>query len=265
MAKTFDEYMAETGRQGELDELRRTFKYDEAKRAYESGGMDYQVNVDRLNQNTDAYFNELLDGYQGRLDLVIKQIDQAHETALGNNDTETAKFLEKVADAAEARMGRIPYDYEKFTGRENTDYSTAMSRLKEDQQLLLKDFNEKSALARQDQGTSLNQRGILNNTRERAVGLAGQEVGRLEDEISSRMDALERQYNRATSDQTLAHNRNLEDITTGSRRSAIDTQNQLSSQREGAIFDFEQQKKELDRKKELEKQRNQAAGFSLLA
>jgi hypothetical protein len=39
MAKDFDQYMAESGRQGELDQLRRDFKYDEAKSRYEQGGF----------------------------------------------------------------------------------------------------------------------------------------------------------------------------------------------------------------------------------
>jgi hypothetical protein len=80
------------------------------------GSEDPQMMAD-----INKYIDDLKNSAQGNYDFIVKFLKKSFETALGGDDKERAKFFATVADVAEKRMGRIPYDYEKYSGREKED------------------------------------------------------------------------------------------------------------------------------------------------
>jgi hypothetical protein len=236
------------------------------------------ANLDELNAATDRYIDDLINEANGDLQFILKRLDAEHELALGTDETARAQFLEKVADKLEERVGRIPYDYEKYTSRELEDFARNSKRIGEDKNTALQRLNEDEAVYKQEaaiankedriaQQEELAQRGILQGTRDQAGGVAGQDVQSLETDINARDTAMERalgrsrfdvtqQATRGLEDATLNKDRNIADITTKARRDALDQIMNDKFGREGAQRNYDKQKRALERQREYDKRSN---------
>jgi hypothetical protein len=249
------QYLRESGQQSLIDQYGGANNIPQS--ALPSGFAGTAQNyLSEYDKYTDNYINSLLGDAQGNLDFALKQLDKQHEIALGTNDQERAKFLESVADGLEERIGRIPYDYEKYTKRTQEDTQRVLMRLSEDEQTWKTQFGQQTKEARQAQGEQLAARGILQGTREGAGGIAGQEVGKFETEIQQQLDAYDRELGRQRKDINTDSTRTLEDLKTDARRGAIDQTNQYNFQTEAQKRAFEAQKKELERQREMQKRLN---------
>ena len=248
----------------------------DVKQAKGMGGGSAGDWANEYDQAVDAYIDELMASAQGQRDLVVKQLDADHKMALGTDDRARAEFFEAVADKLEQRIGRIPYDYEKYTTRELEDYARtedrlsldrdqALSRLFEDENVQGSAIQREAERNRQTQAENLNARGILSAKRDSVGGLAGQEVGRLEGDIGRQYEALNRQvgrqaentelgFTRGIEDATRARDRNLSDIQTKYRRAGIDAQQAFDEGKERADFQLNEQKKSLERQRKLSHQ-----------
>lgn len=76
----------------------------------------------------NKYIDDLKNEAQGDYDFVVKFLKQQFQSALGTDDTARAEFFAKVANVTEKRIGRIPYDYEKYTGREKEDLANFLKQ-----------------------------------------------------------------------------------------------------------------------------------------
>lgn len=207
----------------------------------QNSGNSTSPNIeDAINQYSDLVIKQS----QGDYDYAAKYIEAQYKQALGSDDKQAQDFLKKVSNSLEEKVGRIVYDYQTNTYRHEQDVKIAtdrtgqgrdlaLKRLAEDEQVLKEQAIKENEIAREEQGTSLNARGILSTTRENADGLAGKEVGRLEEGIQERMSALERaglrskddinlNANQSLEDLALADQRGKEDLTTGGRRAGQD-------------------------------------------
>lgn len=242
----------------------------------------FNLTLDSLNEATNKYIDDLIGEAGGDRDYIVRKLDAEFDLALGTDDGARADFLQKVSDSLEQRIGRIPYDYEKFSARELEDYargttrlkedtSTALARLGEDERVLKEENKKASMLERRTQQEELASRGLLEGTRDQAQGIAGTLAGELDQDITNRDTALDRAIGRERFDIGLgqtrgledfdtAKNRNLADITTTARRGAIDEQNTFTFGTEAANREYEKTKKSLERQRQTDKLYNQ--GFS---
>lgn len=219
----------------------------------------------------NAYIDQLIGEAQGDLNMMLKKLDAEHKLALGTDDQARASFLEKVADKLEERIGRIPYDYERYTSREIEDYArgsgrivsdknTALSRLDEDERVLRENARIDAEQARAEQDASLNERGLVSGPRESASGLAGKNIRTLEDAIKRKEDEITRSVGRDRFDLTqtagrsledlgVNHTRSLEDIKTMARRGAIDQEQATTFGKQSAQAQFEAKRTALERER----------------
>lgn len=254
-----------------------------AESAGTSGGLAaYDQAYASISGEVNKYVDELVKQAQGDYDFAAKWIENNYKLALGTDDASKAAFLKKVANGLEEKVGRIAFDYDTGSYRVNQDADLtqtrtirnrdlALSRLAEDEKVYRKGFEEDASQAREEQGASLNERGILSSTRDQATGLAGKEVGKLEGTINDTLSAYERQLSRDKTDITtsasdtlfdtnISRNRNLDDLTTTARRGAVDEQNQRDYGIQTAQRQLEQKKlaAEAERRKNL----NQAKTYA---
>ena len=201
----------------------------------------------------EAYIEKLLSVAQGDKDIAIKRLDAEHLRALGTNDTKRASFFEKVADKLEEEIGVIPYDYMIKSERIEQDKTSALQRLDEDEQTLRGELTKDADRARESQGETLSQRGILSAPRAEVGGLAGQEVSDLETEIQEKFDAISREVGRETEDIGRTSGRNLADLSTLARRAGAETKIGVTEGREDIERTLMKKKELLDRERELEK------------
>lgn len=194
------------------------------------------------------YIQSLMDQAGNQKDLAVKMLDAQHQLALGNNDTQTAKFLESVANTMEQQMGRIPYDYERYTTRENQQYALgnqgisqgrdlALQKLANDENAALQNLSFSQQQANQQGAEDLNSRGLLNGqTYQNPTGLAGQQKTQLNTPFANQRSQLQTAYNTNTQgvnqdyglqqqNLNLAHTNALQDIQTDARRQVQDQQN----------------------------------------
>jgi hypothetical protein len=238
----------------------------------------FETQLSALDTSVDNYINDLISEAQGDRDFIVRQLDAQHKLALGTDDVARAQFFEKVADQLETRIGRIPYDYERFTKRELEDFARgetrltenkdiALRRLAEDEAVLQRQLQQDVGQERQTQAEQLNARGILSSTREGAQGLAGSEVGRLERDVTARQEALNRAigrsreetnqtFGRGIEDITTSKERNLEDLKTTARREGIDAQQSRDFGVESADRKLSAEKKRLERQRTLDRLMN---------
>jgi hypothetical protein len=210
----------------------------------------------QYDQETDNYINDLLADAKGDLDFALKQLDRQHEVALGTDEQARAKFLEDVADKLEERIGRIPYDYEKYTTRLKDDTSKVLGRLFEDEKVWKEQFGKDTAEGRQSQAEALAARGLLQGTRQGAGGIPGQEVRKFEGDVQNTLSAYDRALARQTSDTKETETRGLEDLKTEARRGAIDQTDQYKFGTEASQRAYEAKKKALEREREAQKRLN---------
>lgn len=265
MAKTFDQYMAESGRQSELDRLRATGGYNAAKSQYESGSGGYGSGLQMLDDNTKRYYDDLVSMAEKDLDFVLERLDKEHEIALGNNDSARAQFIESVADKVEAKMGRIPYDYKVARERQERNTNQALSRLAADARVLRERIDRDAELTREQQMGNLNARGLINGPRDQVTGLGGREISRVEDQIADRIAALDREISRNREDINTQNTDTLADLKTGARRDALDTQRAYSLNKQQEQTNFDRRKKEIERARKLESLSNLSGSFNFAA
>lgn len=237
-----------------------------------TSGVDYDSLYneiyDPFKKEIEEMTKEIIDQAQGDYDFASKWLEANFKQALGTDDVERANFFKEVANSLESKVGRIVFDYQtnKYRHEEDVKLATdrtiegrdlALKRLAEDEQVLKKEAETQNMLEREQQGATLNSRGILSSTREDATGLAGKEVGMLEEGIRDKMSALERAGLRSKDNINLAANQSLEDIkltdarglddlTTTARREGLDEQYAKD-------YGLEKAKRELEKQKKLAK------------
>lgn len=234
-----------------------------------------QLITTAFDQSVDNFIQQLIQEAEGDKNFLIKRLDAEHDLALGTDDQARARFLETVANKLEERIGRIPFDFEKFTNRELEDFARgkqrsdistdrALARLAEDEKVALGTLERETEAVRQFEGEELGARGILEGTREEATGLAGEEVRKTEGAIGRAGAALTGEVGRTREDivtvqKTTAEDllrakeRGLEDITTASRRGAIDEAQRFRLGKEGASRALEAEKRRLERERKERK------------
>lgn len=252
---------------------------------YNSPTGIYAANLAGLNEGTDNYISQILEQAGGDKDFAIKILTRDHELAVGSDDAQTAAFLEKVSDDLEAKIGRIPYDYEitsKRIGEDlsrktevtNRDTNLALSRISEDEKIWKDQFARESGDVRQSESESLSERGLLQGKRGEAEGLAGREVGRTEGSLSRTLSAYDRALGRDVSDietsredtlfgaERLA-SRGEDDAKTIARRGVVDAGDTFTFGTEDAQRRYEARQKELERQRALDKLANKSRAVTL--
>lgn len=196
--------------------------------------MENENSLEYILSKQNAFVDELISEAQGDRDFIVRKLDAYHKLAVGSDNAQAAKFLESVADQVEARIGRIPYDYEKYSARELEDFARGEGRINEAKTTALKRLDEDAAYereraliendqTREAESASLNSRGLLDGqTRETAVGLGGKEIGLTEQDIDGRMNALTRAVSRDRDDINLNANQGIEDLATDRTRTLED-------------------------------------------
>lgn len=111
MAKSFDQYLAETGRQSTLDELRRTFKYDAAKSEYDRTGSYGQSSSDipgssinftdilkNVQKTISESFSPIVSKIEGQAPAITQAYGQAKNTLQTQKSSLTDKYQKLLAD-----------------------------------------------------------------------------------------------------------------------------------------------------------------------
>lgn len=231
----------------------------------------YNKYYGQISGEVNKYVDELINQAKGDYDFAAKWIENNYKLALGSDDGAAANFLKQVANTLEEKVGRIAFDYQTGTYRANQDADLgsnrtirnrdmALARLDQDEVAFKENYDREANLARDAQNASLNERGILTTSRDKADGLAGREIRNLEAGLTSELDAYNRALSRDREDINLssgdqledigiAKNRSLDDLTTNARRAGIDETNQRQ-------YNLDSVQRVLDQKKlEAEKQR----------
>jgi hypothetical protein len=210
--------------------------------------------ADQINK----YAGELLDEAQKNYDFVVKYIKKEYETALGTDDKARQDFLLKVADSVEARIGRIPYDYEQKTAREKEDLTNYFEQSKLQRTDIgnrQTEFNAQQQYAQKQEKTALDQsmnaRGMYGSGIQTAEQSKLNEKRQLyETDPFNRTTTLEtNKLNLADKLAQLQSNRNLQDITTTARRDAADVTLGKEKGLEGADLDLWLKKRQIEREK----------------
>lgn len=226
----------------------------------------------------NAYIDQLKNNTQGQLDIMLKKLDTDHQLAVGNNDQQTAKFLESVANNLETQVGRIPYDYQKYNARELQNYglgNTAISQNKQNALDVLGN-HEKSLGLQQGQANqaavgSLNARGLLTNqtpggynpssTTEQPLtglsGLAGKTAGVQNAGFANQFQGLgiqrqgvQNQFGQQQSQLDFSHGNTMTDLTDTTRRGVQDAGNAYSFGTQQAQLDIQGRLQDLERKRQ---------------
>jgi hypothetical protein len=228
-------------------------------------GSSYDIDkiISEIDAQADRAADELIGLAQGNKDFAIRQLDSEHQIALGTGDAERAAFLEKVANKLEEKIGTIAYDYERDIGRLEENRQTALTRLREEAAATRGEAEREAERQRRSQEESLSERGMLSAPRERAIGLAGREVGELETEINAKFNAFERAIKEREEDIERTATRGREDVTTGARRTAGAAERTYTFGKEAAEKEFERQRREIEL--ERERQKRLAAGYAIPA
>jgi len=234
----------------------------------------------------NQYVDSLLAQAGGQKDLAIKQLDAQHKLALGNDDTQTAQFLESVASALENKIGRIPYDYQTYTGRENTGYGInsgqigqtrqlALAKLAEDERAQTASINLNQGQQNQSTAESLNSRGLINGSAPTGLnagapttqglgninGIGGQIAGNQNQDFANQRTALANSIglgqqganltaNQQQQSLDFSHANTLQDLTTNARRDTQDQQNTYQFGVQGANLDYKAKQAALERQRQ---------------
>lgn len=101
--KTFDQYLAETGRQSELDDLRRTGRYGAAKSAYESGSYGsgnsgFGSILDQVKNSVMGALNPVIDQIKSQAPKVTEAYQGARNTLQTQKASLAGKYQQLLAD-----------------------------------------------------------------------------------------------------------------------------------------------------------------------
>jgi hypothetical protein len=242
-------------------------------------------NLTAVNKNNDAYINQLLAQAGGQRDLALKQLDAQHQLALGNNDDNTAKFLESVANQLESSEGQIPYDYNLGVSRENQSYgmagqgitnsrTQALNQLAEDERSGNANIGLQQGQGNQSTAEDLNSRGLL--TGSTPTGLTGgaptnQALGGINgvgsygalannQGFANQRTALQNSIGLQTTAENqntglqqqqldFGHQNALQDLQTTARRGVQDAQNTFNFGTQQANLNYQQQQDQLNRQR----------------
>jgi hypothetical protein len=220
------------------------------------------------------YVNDLRKEAQGDFNFITQFLDKQHKIALGSNDQVRAEFFEQVSNELEKQVGRIPFDFQQRTEREKADLQDFLQAQELETQDLLKrekQFAQQQTFTQgieeQQRREEFNRRGLLGSGIEKKREEQQRRQRELfETQPFQRGAELERgRRELATERGQLESVRRLEDITTGARRGAQDTELSIDRQREGAQRDLDkrlaairrEQVQTEDRIKELALQREE--------
>lgn len=182
---------------------------------------------DAIHEFIDEMKGEFKDNYE----LLVSFLKDQFETALGNEDTDGAKFLASVANEYEKRVGRIPYDYELLTDREKEDFRNF--QLQKDAEDDRQRQQEKEFMAQQKLASEKEQRDVRYGANERGMLNSGIEKRQAEETKTAReTNIINPQlstfaYQQAMREEerrlgALVKDRHLADLTTNARRLAED-------------------------------------------
>ena len=228
-------------------------KYDAQAKGLSGGNSNPFTNTyNNIMPEINKYVDELIAFAKDDYDWAAKWIEQQFTEAMGTDDQARKEFLLKVANGLEAKIGTIAFDYETNKYRLNEDTNRAIKRLDEDEKVANQEMGVQTNLERRQQNSNLNQRGIIQGTREEATGLASEDIDTLEKDITNRFDALDRYFGRGREDVNTNFTRGLEDITTGARRSAFGAQ----TQHDYGLEQAQREKERRDLEAEAERKKN---------
>jgi len=244
--------------------------------------VDLNKGVDEINKYIDTLISEA----KGQRDLIIKKLDAEHKMALGNDDQARARFIESVADSVETKIGRIPYDYERYTKRELDEYALgnreiaesknlAMAKLDEDERAFdanlgfdqgnenratVEDLNARGMMEGQkvNNGLNINQTGY--NPLLGLSGLAGATAnvnntgfGNLntatKNSLGLQREGVSMEAGQAQRRLDFDHTNTMADLKVDARRDAQDQQHAYSFGKEEANANYEAMKRTLERQR----------------
>jgi hypothetical protein len=220
----------------------------------------YKSVLGDITAEIEKYTQKLTEMAQGDYDFAAKWIETNYKEALGTDDVQRAEFFKKVADSLETKVGRIVYDYDRGTYRNEQNRDIALTRLKEDEKVLMKDYETGAKQTRQNEQASLNQRGLISGTREGAEGYTGNIVKETEGVLADKLTALRRSISEGQADINLAANRTGEDLTTTARRAGLDEEQARGYQTETAQRALAKQKLQIEQ--EAAAQKRQAPTYA---
>lgn len=234
----------------------------------------------------NKYTDDLIAESKGQRDLMAKKLDAEHKLALGNDDVEKAKFLETVADQLEQKIGRIPYDYQRYTQRELDTYALDKNDIATSKKLALERLanDEKSLSGEQTSANKskledLNARGLIEGQKPLTStepgpspitglkGIAGAQVAPQNTSFDTsfgnlgiQKEGIINDANSANARRDLAHTNTLQDIQTDARRGAQNAENANTFGQASNDLNYNEQLKALERKRDelLRKSREQA-------
>lgn len=217
-------------------------------------GQEGQAYLNQINQ----YASELQGEAQRDYDFIVKYLKKQFETALGTDDTARQEFLVKVADKLEQRIGRIPYDYDLYTGRAKEDIANYLRRsevqkqdanAREDEFLAQQGFAVRTE--RKQLAEASNARGMLGSGIQKGEQLQLDTKRQLyETDPFNRTMALERTQREEADKQAILDNqREQTDITNKYRREAIDEQLGYDQGIENSDIDLWKKKNAIARQK----------------
>lgn len=122
--KPFDTYMAESGRQSELDKLRRTFQYDAAKAEYERSGR-YGDSARSSSTPSMGNFSDILKQTQNLISSQLQPITQQLESikpVISQAYQQKQKTLERQLSSLSDRYQNL---LDQITGRQQQETTTA--------------------------------------------------------------------------------------------------------------------------------------------
>jgi hypothetical protein len=209
-----------------------------------------------LYDKINKYIDDLKEEAQGDFAFVTKFLKKQFEFALGTDDTARAGFFAKVANTLEERIGRVPYDFEKFTGREKEDIANFLKKKDMEDSEQRKEeieFRKQQSLASEKEKKQVAQaassRGMLGSGIQKR-----QEAEVAEERKVNIVDPKERvfAYRQALRDEDrrlgkIQSERNTEDITSKYRRLGQDTQFDYNRGMEGAERDLSKKLAAIDR------------------
>lgn len=213
-----------------------------------SGGGVQKENADSV----DRYIESLMGEAKGQRDLMLKKLDAEHKLALGNDDGQTAAFLESVSDALETKIGRMPYDYQRYTARELETYGTNSRNINDNRKLAL----DKLAMDERNLGQSskenLNSRGLLTGQNPDDLdGTAGQQFDKTVTEpVGMERSSINLQADQMQTGEDFRHRTSLEDLKVDARRGAQDQQLSTQFGREGTNLEYDSRMKALERQRD---------------
>ncbi len=219
----------------------------ETKSIFEQYGGD-------INKSADGLINLA----QGDLDYAIKLIEANYKMAVGSDDAQVKEFLRGVANTLEEKVGRVQFDYETGKYRAESDITTIedsrtrlLGRLDQDMAVATKALKKTTEDEGQMLKEKLNERGLINGSMNE--GLVGEEIRDYDEDVNDRFSALERALSRGKEDTNvtadlsiLGKRRDLEDLTTGSRRGIIDAQTNRDQLTGEAQREAERKKREAE-------------------